>query len=275
MNVRGTVGIVTGASRGLGVTIAERLARSGVDLAIAARSQEDLDKVAGDLERFGHRVLPVRTDITKLEDLENLVKRTSDELGPPDLLINNAGVERYGEFQKLDPVTDIADIIHTNLISAEQLARVVAPIMVERRKGHIVNISSMAGKTGVPYNSVYSSTKHGLVGFTWSLREELRQYGVGVSVVCPVFVTDDGMFYRWSQGEKPPSAAPAVTPAAVADAVMKAIESDKAEVLVTKGLGRIVDFVYAASPDAALGLSRRLGVFKFLKKATDYDHFAR
>jgi short-subunit dehydrogenase len=147
--------------------------------------------------------------------------------------------------------------------------------MVERGRGHIVNISSMAGKTGVPFNSVYSSTKHGLVGFSWSLREELRSHGVGVSVVCPVFVTSEGMFHRWSQGEKPPSAAPAVTPEAVADAVMKAIEDNKAEVLVTKGLGRIVDFVYAASPDVALGLSRRLGVFKFLRKAAEFDDFAR
>ena len=275
MKLVGTVGIVTGASRGIGVSIAERLARSGVDLALAARSSEDLEKVAGDVGRFGHRVITVPTDVTKLDDLERLVQRTTDELGAPDLLVNNAGIERYGQFDTFDPEQDIADIIQTNLIAVEQLTRVVVPGMIERRGGHIVNISSMAGKIGVPFNSVYSSAKHGLVGFTWSLREELRGYGIGVSVVCPTFVAEEGMFYRWSQGAKPPAVARPVTPREVADEVVKAVERDKAEVLVTKGLGKVVDVLYAASPDLALGLSRRLGLFRFIRKAADYDHFAR
>jgi uncharacterized protein len=275
MKLAGTVGIVTGASRGLGVSIAERLARSGVDLALAARSADDLEKVAGDVGRFGQRVITVPTDITKLDDLEQLAQRTTDELGAPDLLVNNAGIERYGQFQKLDPVTEIANIIHTNLIAVEQLTRVVVPGMIERRKGHIVNIASLAGKTGVPYNAVYSSTKHGQVGFTWSLREELRGYGVGVSVVCPTFVTDEGMFDRWSQGAKPPRVAIPVTHGDVADAVVRAVEDNKPEILVTKGLGKVVDVLYAVSPDAALALSRRLGLFRFIRRAAEYDDFAR
>jgi short-subunit dehydrogenase len=275
MKLSGTVGIVTGASRGLGVVIAERLARAGVDLALAARSQDELEKVAGDVGRFGHRVIAVPTDVNKADDRIDLVQRTTEELGPPDLLVNNAGIERYGQFQTLDPQKDIADIITTNLISIEQLTRVVVPGMVDRRKGHIVNVASLAGKTGVPFNSVYSSTKHGLVGFTWSLREELRSYGVGVSVVCPTFVTDEGMFSRWSQGAKPPSAARPVTPEEVADAVVKAVEHNKPEILVTKGLGKIADVLYALSPDLALSVSRRMGVFRFVRKATEYDEFAR
>src|SRR5688572_20642916 len=118
MELRGTVGILTGASRGIGVYLAEALAQKGVDLALAARSAEDLETTAKSVRDLGVRVIAVPTDVTDRAALENLVSRTRDELGPVDILVNNAGIEHYDYFEEAD-LDRIESIIKTNLISAE------------------------------------------------------------------------------------------------------------------------------------------------------------
>jgi short-subunit dehydrogenase len=155
--------ILTGASRGLGVRFAEDLARKGVHVALAARSEGELKETEELVRRFGVRTIAVPTDVGRLEDLKTLVDRTTTELGPPDLLINNAGVERYAHFHEVD-VDVIERTLRVNVWAPEVLTRLVLPGMVERRSGHIVNIASVAGKTAVPYNAIYSSSKHALVG---------------------------------------------------------------------------------------------------------------
>jgi len=270
MELRGAIGILTGASRGLGVYIAEALTRQGVALALAARSEEDLKETQTRVERLGGRAISVPTDVGKVSDLRSLVDTTERELGPVDLLVNNAGVERYSLYQEIEPEV-IEKTLRVNLWAPEVLTRFVLPGMVERRRGHIVNIASVAGKTAVPYNAVYSSSKHGLVGFSWSLREEVKPYGVGVSVVCPGFVSDAGMFHHWSKGDKPPSVSQAVSPEKVSAAVVRAIGSDKAEIIVARGLTKIVDVTHAISPALTTAIARRTGAYRFLRKATRSD----
>lgn len=270
MELRGSIGIVTGASRGLGVYIAEALTRKGVSLALAARSAEDLKETQASVERLGGRAIAVPTDVGKMTDLQNLVETTEKELGPVDLLINNAGVEKYSLYQELDPAV-IEKTLRVNLWAPEVLSRLVVPGMVERRRGHIVNVASVAGKTAVPYNAIYSSSKHGLVGFSWSLREEMKPYHVGVSVVCPGFVSDSGMFHHWSRGNEPPSVSKPVAPEKVADAVVRAVERDKAEIIVASGLTKTVDVSHAISPALTTAVARRSGVYTFLRKATRSD----
>jgi short-subunit dehydrogenase len=270
MELRGSIGILTGASRGLGVYIAEALTRKGVALALAARSEQELKETQTRVERLGGRAIIVPTDVGKMKDLETLVSTTTAELGPVDLLVNNAGIERYSNYEELD-VDVIERTLRINLWAPEVLSRLVLPDMVQRRRGHIVNVASVGGKTAVPYNAVYSSSKHGLVGFSWSLREEMRSHGVGVSVVCPGFVSDSGMFHHWSQGEKPPSVSRMVTPEKVADSVVKAIEGDKAEIIVARGLTKIVDITHAISPAFTTAVARRTGAYSFLRKATKGD----
>lgn len=270
MELRGSIGILTGASRGLGVYIAEALTRKGVSLALAARSEAELKETQATVERLGGRAIAVPTDVGKLTDLQALVETTQKELGPVDLLVNNAGVEKYALYQELDPQV-IEKTLRVNLWAPEVLTRLVLPGMVERRRGHIVNVASVAGKTAVPYNSIYSSSKHGLVGFSWSLREEVKQYHVGVSVVCPGFVSESGMFHHWSRGAKPPSVSRPVTPEKVADAVVKAVESDKPEIIVARGLTKIVDVSHAISPALTTAIARRSGAYAFLRKATRSD----
>jgi short-subunit dehydrogenase len=270
MKLQGGVGILTGASRGIGVLIAEELARRGVGLALAARSAEDLKHTAERVRSLGGEGIVVPTDVSVRSDLEALVKRTTEELGPIDLLVNNAGIEEYVNFAEVGP-DHIESIIATNLIAPESLTRLVLPGMIERRRGHILNIASLAGKTAVPYNTVYTSTKHGLVGFSWSLREEVKPYGIGVSVICPGFVADTGMFSNSRHYQDAPWVARAVAPSKVAAAAIKAIESDRAEILVAKGLGKVVDVLHAVSPSFTTTVSRRTGLYSFLKRQASRD----
>jgi short-subunit dehydrogenase len=270
VELRGTVGILTGASRGLGVHFAEALARKGVHLALAARSEQELKETESRLSRFGVRTVSIPTDVSKLEDLERLVETTTTELGPPDLLVNNAGIEQYAHYHQID-IDLIERILRVNIWAPEALTRLVLPGMVERRKGHVVNVASVAGKTAVPYNAIYSSSKHALVGFSWSLREEVKPYGVGVSVVCPGFVAGAGMFADWSQGEKPPTMSRSVAPEKVAAAVVTAVERDKAEIIVASGLAKTVDVTHAISPALTTKLARRGGVYAFLRRATERE----
>ncbi len=270
MELRGAIGILTGASRGLGVYIAEELTRRGASLALAARNAEELKETQTRIERLGGRAISVPTDVGKMSDLQRLVDTTETELGPVDLLVNNAGIERYGHYHEIDPGT-IEKTLRVNLWAPEVLTRLVLPGMVERRRGHVVNIASVAGKTAVPYNAIYSSSKHGLVGFSWSLREEVKPHGVGVSVVCPGFVSESGMFHHWSQGKKPPAVSRAVEPDKVAKAVARAVEADKAEIIVARGLTKIVDVTHAISPAFTTAAARRSGAYTFLRKATRSD----
>lgn len=267
MDLRGKVCILTGASRGIGAYLAQVLADKGARLALAARSADDLEAAAGSVARHGADVITVVTDVTLRSDLENLVRRTSEELGAPDVLINNAGIERIAAFETFDLDT-IERIVQTNLLAPEILTRLVLPGMIERGRGHIVNMASVAGKTGPPYYQVYSSTKHGLVGFSWSLRAEVAKHGIGVSVVCPAFVSEVGMYAERAGGRKPPRSAAWVSPADVADATVKAIERNKSEVVVAKGLARIGDVFFAISPELSIRVARRIGLERFFASTT-------
>ena len=265
MKLNRAVGIVTGASRGIGVVIAEQLARKGVDLALAARSEDALQATKEKVERFGVRVVAIPTDVTKRDDLRTLVKRTTAELGPPDILINNAGIERVVEFNQMDPA-DIDALIKTNVSALLMLTRFVVPGMIERRRGHIVNIASLAGKTAAPYQTVYSATKHAVVGFSWSLREELRQHRIGVSAVCPGYVSEAGMFVDRGP-EEPPKISSTVTPKKVGEATIKAIEKNRAEIIVAPGAAKVVDVLHAISPELTTKIARGAGAYAYIARA--------
>lgn len=267
MELNGTVAIVTGASRGLGVHIAEALARKGADLALAARSADDLDRTAAEIRKLGAKTISVPTDVTKRSDLRALVKRTTEELGPPDVLVNNAGIENLSKFHEME-LDAIDAIIKTNVVALEVLTRLAVAGMVERGRGHVVNIASLAGKTAAPFNTVYSSSKHAVVGFSWSLREELKPHGVGVSVVCPTYVSESGMFASSGTGD-PPKISNSVTPKDVADATIKCIERDRAEIVVAPGLSKFVDVFHALSPEVTTTIARRTGAYAFLSKHAD------
>lgn len=232
MDLQGKNAIVTGASKGLGVHIALALAKKGANMAIAARSADKLNKVSKQIATHDVKVVAIPTDLSDTDQINLLAIKAESELGPVDLLINNAGIESTGPFQE-QADGNIESMAKVNLIAPMLLAKALLSGMLKRRRGHIVNISSLAGKTGLPYQTVYATTKAGLVMFTHSLRAELIDQSVGVSVICPGFVAEDGMYARLeAQGKKAPKLLKPTTPRKVTDAVIRAIEQNISEIIV-------------------------------------------
>ena len=251
MDIKGRIVLVTGASRGIGVTIARELARRGGRIAVTARSEEALRKVA---DSIGAVAVPA--DVSSAEDRERLLKTVESELGPLDVLVNNAGIESIRAFAEM-PEQDIRDIVEVNLVSPMLLTRAALPGMLERGRGHVVNIASVAGKTMTPFNSVYSATKHAMVGWTHSIRFELHGSGVSASVICPGFVGGEGLFARWGDEKRGRKSGAFTTPEKVAAAVARAIERDLSEVVVSGPVGKIADVAFAISPRVTAAVGSR------------------
>ncbi|MFI1650194.1 SDR family NAD(P)-dependent oxidoreductase [Streptomyces avidinii] len=261
------VGIVTGASRGVGPHIAEQLARAGVRLALVARSEEGLRDTAERIGRHGHKPLVVPADISDEKAQRRIVETVRSELGPPALLVNNAGIECITRFQDAS-IEDIRRVLLVNLFGAEAMTRLVLPYMLEAGRGHVVNIGSVGGRTAYPYATINSSAKHGLVGFTWSLREELRGTGVGVSAVYPTLIADVGISAGWQAGRRPPMLG-RVGPDEVARAVLKCIRENRVEITVAPVMEKVADVVSALSPRLTAWIARNGGIYSYLRKVAD------
>jgi short-subunit dehydrogenase len=184
-----------------------------------------------------------------------------EAFGPIDVLVNNAGIESVLPFPEFEE-DEIRRVIDVNLEAPIQLTRLVVPGMIERGKGHVVNISSLSGMTGPPYHTIYSSTKHGLVGFSAALRNELKGTGVSASVICPGYITEAGMFAE-ERGMEPPKKSGAWgTPRDVARAVVRAIEKDVPDIIVARGMAKLTDVAFAISPSLVDSIARRTGSYK-------------
>ncbi|PPS43909.1 SDR family oxidoreductase [Chroococcidiopsis sp. TS-821] len=229
--IAGQTVLLTGASRGIGKSIAHHLAKKKATIIGVARSPNELNKVAADVEALGGKWIGIPFDISQLEELPNLIKKIEQITDSIDILINNAGIEIYRSFADYS-LAEIQSILTVNLLAAMELTRAFLPSMLYRRKGHIVNIASLAGKKGAPYNSVYSASKAGLLMWTDALRQELAGTGVEVSAICPGYVSGQGMIA--DSGVPIPKLAGASTANDVAIALVKAIEQNKAEVVVNQ-----------------------------------------
>jgi short-subunit dehydrogenase len=200
-----------------------------------------------------------------------LVERAEAEVGPVDIVVNNAGAERAAAFADLE-AEEIAGMIDLNLTSAMLLTLAVLPGMVARGRGHVVNIASAAGKVGCPFAASYSATKFGLVGATQALRAEHHGSPVGFSVICPGFVRDDGMYARYEvAGVRAPLFVGTTTPQKVAKAVLTAITHDRAEVIVNSSPLRPMVVLGTAFPNLAAPLMRYLGLKKMLGRAAEIE----
>jgi short-subunit dehydrogenase len=256
MDINGSTILITGASRGLGKVIATDLAGRGARVALAARSEGDLKDTAEAIRAAGGVAAAIPADISDADDRRRLATEAESELGPIDILINNAAIESIRAFAEM-PEQDIHDIVDLNVIATMQLTRLLLPGMLERGRGHLVNISSVAGKAIAPWNSVYSATKHALIGWTASLRVELKGTGVSASVVCPGFVAREGLFARWGDEKTARKSGAFTTPEKVAAAVAKAIEKDVPEIVSSGPVGRIADVALAVSPRLMEAVSKR------------------
>ena len=181
----GQVAVVTGAGRGIGAAIATSLARLGAHVVLCGRTVSALQATAAAIASEGGSSTAVECDVTDLRSVESMAARIEELFGRLDILVNNAGVGGGNS-----PLHELApevwnQVMNTNLRGVYYCIRSLAPLMIRRRNGHIVNISSLAGKNALPNGAAYSASKWGLNGLTYSVAEELRVHNIRVSVICP------------------------------------------------------------------------------------------
>lgn len=179
------VAIITGASSGIGEAAARLFARHGYRVVLAARRKERLEALAQELTVSGGQALAIPADLSKLEDVQQVVVQSIEHFGRIDVLINNAGVGRLSWLEQLDPITDIQALLQVNLLGLIWMTQAVLPHMIEQREGHIINIASLAGYIATPTYTIYAASKFGVRGFTDALRREVGIFGIKVSGVYP------------------------------------------------------------------------------------------
>ena len=202
-DLTGKAAIVTGASRGLGVSFARGLAKAGCDLIVAARDIDQLREVALDLEQFGRRVVPVQADVRREQDVEGMVQRSVTEFGKIDILINNAGISAVAEAEAMTR-EQWQIVIDTNLTALFFCAQCAARQMLRQGSGKIINIASMYGISASSYVSQasYVTSKAGVLGLTRELAVEWAQRGLQVVALAPGFFRSDQTIWAFEQNQE-------------------------------------------------------------------------
>lgn len=184
-SLKDRIAVVTGAARGIGEAIARALAREGATVVLTARNREQLDAVKTAIEKDSGRAVVLPCDLTDAASVEELGKSVAAQFGRCDILVNNAGLGLLGKPLVDCTIEEWDRILQTNLRGPFLMIRALAPMMIAARSGYIVNISSLAGRNPLPKGAAYAASKWGLNGLTYSLAEELRQYGIRVSAIAP------------------------------------------------------------------------------------------
>jgi NADP-dependent 3-hydroxy acid dehydrogenase YdfG len=187
--LNGKIALITGANRGIGLAIAQHLAALGASLSLTARDGNRLDAVARELQSRT-KVVGIVADLTSPAEVASIVLKTEQSLGPVEILVNNAGVGSFSPIQDASE-EDWDNMLDTNLKAVFLLTKAVAPGMIRRKNGHIVNIASLAGKNAFAGGAIYCASKWGLLGLTQCAAEDLRAHGIRVSAVCPGSVATD------------------------------------------------------------------------------------
>lgn len=189
-SLKGKVALVTGAGKGIGKAIALALANEGVHVGLIARTPHDINAVAEEIKALGVRSSAVPADVSKIDKVNAAVEKIQSELGPIDILINNAGVATFGKFLEIEPEV-WEDMIRVNLFGVYYTTRAVLPKMIEKRSGDIINISSTAGRAGSAVTSAYSASKFAVFGLSESLMQEVRRHNIRVTAMAPSTVVTD------------------------------------------------------------------------------------
>jgi NADP-dependent 3-hydroxy acid dehydrogenase YdfG len=234
-----TVVAITGASAGIGRATALRLARDGAAVAICARRKDRLDQVASQITALGGRALPVAADVTKPDDMTRFVQETVAAFGRLDVMMCNAGFGIYGEIDRVSPeqMQQLMDVNFNGTFNAARAA--LAPFRAQRT-GHLIVVSSIVGRRGIPFMGPYVATKFAQVGLAECLRSELHGSGIHVSVVYPISTETEfhGIMSEHS-GFATRASGPRQSPDVVADAIARAIRRPVPEIYpyrLSKGL---------------------------------------
>jgi short-subunit dehydrogenase len=256
VQISGATVLLTGATGGLGAVIARRVRERGGQLILTGRRAEELSALAAELDARS-----IVADLAVREELERL----ASEAQGVDILIANAALPAAAPLTHLTPV-EIDRVIDVNLRAPVMLARALVPGMVEARRGHVVLMSSIGGRAAVPGNPLYHATKFALRGLAGGLRIDLHADNVGVSCVLPAFIREVGMYAE--SGARLPPGIGTRSPEAVADAVVRAIERNRAEIDVSPISLRLGALIWDLAPDISTALAARLGSKQI---ALDYE----
>jgi len=186
----GRVALVTGGGRGIGRAIAIALAGSGADVAVSARTQAQLEEVASEITGLGRRALALPCDVRLRPEVDAMVQRVAGELGPPLILVNNAGIATSARVTEISDES-WADTMAVNATGAFYCTRSALPFMLKARWGRIVNLASIASRAGAPYIAAYAASKHALLGLSRAVAAEVVAQGITVNALCPGYVDTD------------------------------------------------------------------------------------
>lgn len=199
-SIKGKTAIITGASKGIGLAVAQKFAQEGTNLMLIARSEATLKDLSVKLERENDvKVIYAKADLTNSKDIESAFEIFSKNFNTLDILVNNAGRGIFNYIHNCSPA-EWREVIDLNLTGLIHLTHLSVKLMIPQKSGHIVNISSVAGRVGIPGWSVYCATKWGVVGFSESIRKELLKYNIRVSVIEPGVVKTEwgeNMPHEW------------------------------------------------------------------------------
>lgn len=243
-DLNGKRALITGGASGIGRHVAERLVPEGAEMVLVDLNEQMLNEALEDIESLGGKVSGYRLDITDTDSIFRLRDRIHQELGPIDVLINNAGVVFGGAFLDV-PFEKHVRTYRVNVEGMVAMTYAFLPDLLSRPRGHVVNIASAAGLLGVPWGTSYSSSKWAVIGFSESLRLELemtRHDSVKVTTVCPSYVST-GLF----EGARPPKMTSMLTPEALAQEIVQGLKHDDLYVL-TPWLVRLTPFLKGVLP---------------------------
>jgi short-subunit dehydrogenase len=261
---KGSVALVTGASRGIGAVIAAEVAAAGGHVVLSARSASDLRAVAAGLAAAGADVSVRPADLTEPGAAEALVAEVEGRHGGIDLLVNNAGGDPLREFDAMT-IEENLRTLELNLVAPVRLSHAALGGMLRRGHGHVVNVSAMAGRVGFPYTEAYAAAKDGLIGFTRVLRNDYHARGVSASVIILGAIRGSGQGQRMLD-EAGMKANAFMAPAeSVAKAVVKAVRKDRIEVVVMPGPARLLRAVMDYFPGFGPVLNRASGANASMK----------
>lgn len=268
----GQTALLTGASGGLGHYMACAFAARGMNLALVAYPGAELEGLRTTVQSKGVRAVPIQADLRVPEQRHAMLDQVRSELGDIHVLVNNAGIEFTSAYQDLTE-ENICDVLAVNLEAPMVLTRLVLPDMLYRRGGHILNVSSLAGKANPAFQEPYVASKAGLIAFTFSLRATCRGTGVSASVIAPGFV-EAGIYanLKAKSGYSAPRVLGTSQPDSVAQAAIRAIERDAPEVIINPLPVRPLFAFSALFPSAGEWVTDKLGGNDFFRRVAAKLH---
>ncbi len=259
---RGLTALVTGATSGIGRVLALRLAREGARVALVARRADELETVASEIRNAGGEALPLPCDVSDLDSVEKTCAQALERFGSVDILVNNAGYGHHRTFLEWD-IADMERMMRVNYFGSLYFTKLLLPRMVERVRGWIVFMASVAGRIGTPEESAYAATKFAMVGLAEALSLEVEDAGVHVLTVCPGVIRTPFFDEEALKRMPPVTRKQWVEPEALVNAVINSLAKGKHELTYPRGIAAGY-VVRAIAPEFFRGQVKRvtLGTLK-------------